>query len=161
MNLILTFELFFMFSLLSQGPPPMINAMKGHLEELKYEKPRTVSKLPDVSDLSLHISLLRPCSLEHCIGCLEARSNRLSCLEFLLTFFPLVLKSSVSLIIQRTTASLLFLGCHKPKKQSISKACSFRFHFLPFFQSQLVSFKNRAMIFLLLSLSTFSARDSF
>ncbi len=29
------------------GPPPMINAMKKHLEELGYEKPRTVSKLED------------------------------------------------------------------------------------------------------------------
>lgn len=29
------------------GPPPMVNAMKKHLEELKYEKPNTVSKLPD------------------------------------------------------------------------------------------------------------------
>ncbi|CAD6890810.1 unnamed protein product [Tilletia caries] len=29
------------------GPPPMINAMKKHLEALKYDAPRTVSKLPD------------------------------------------------------------------------------------------------------------------
>jgi len=31
------------------GPPPMINAMKKHLEELGYDKPNTVSKLHDVS----------------------------------------------------------------------------------------------------------------
>ena len=31
------------------GPPPMVNAMKKHLEELGYEKPNTISKLPDVS----------------------------------------------------------------------------------------------------------------
>ncbi|KAE9410891.1 NADH-cytochrome b5 reductase [Gymnopus androsaceus JB14] len=29
------------------GPPPMMNAMKKHLEELKYPAPRTVSKLAD------------------------------------------------------------------------------------------------------------------
>ncbi|KAK0519133.1 NADH-cytochrome b5 reductase [Tilletia horrida] len=29
------------------GPPPMINAMKKHLEALKFDPPRTVSKLPD------------------------------------------------------------------------------------------------------------------
>lgn len=29
------------------GPPPMINAMKKHLEELGFDKPNTVSKLPD------------------------------------------------------------------------------------------------------------------
>ncbi|KAF4572746.1 NADH-cytochrome b5 reductase [Pleurotus pulmonarius] len=29
------------------GPPPMMNAMKKHLEELKYPAPRTVSKLVD------------------------------------------------------------------------------------------------------------------
>ncbi|UZJ51898.1 hypothetical protein CBS101457_001218 [Exobasidium rhododendri] len=29
------------------GPPPMINAMKKHLEEIGYEKPNTVSKMPD------------------------------------------------------------------------------------------------------------------
>jgi cytochrome-b5 reductase len=29
------------------GPPPMINAMKKHLEELGYDKPNTVSKLHD------------------------------------------------------------------------------------------------------------------
>ncbi|KDN39918.1 NADH-cytochrome b5 reductase 1 [Tilletiaria anomala UBC 951] len=29
------------------GPPPMLNAMKKHLEELEYKKPRTVSKLED------------------------------------------------------------------------------------------------------------------
>ncbi|ETS63890.1 hypothetical protein PaG_02214 [Moesziomyces aphidis] len=29
------------------GPPPMINAMKKHLDELGYEAPRTVSKLHD------------------------------------------------------------------------------------------------------------------
>ncbi|PWN43068.1 ferredoxin reductase-like protein [Ceraceosorus guamensis] len=29
------------------GPPPMINAMKKHLEELKYDPPKPVSKLPD------------------------------------------------------------------------------------------------------------------
>jgi len=29
------------------GPPPMMNAMKNHLDELKYATPRTVSKLVD------------------------------------------------------------------------------------------------------------------
>lgn len=29
------------------GPPPMINAMKKHLDELGYDKPNTISKLPD------------------------------------------------------------------------------------------------------------------
>ncbi|EEB87748.1 hypothetical protein MPER_14780, partial [Moniliophthora perniciosa FA553] len=29
------------------GPPPMITAMKKHLDELKYPAPRTVSKLAD------------------------------------------------------------------------------------------------------------------
>lgn len=29
------------------GPPPMINACKKHLDELGYEKPRTVSKMED------------------------------------------------------------------------------------------------------------------
>ncbi|WVW80656.1 NADH-cytochrome b5 reductase 1 [Kwoniella bestiolae CBS 10118] len=29
------------------GPPPMMNAMKGHLKELGYPAPRTVSKLED------------------------------------------------------------------------------------------------------------------
>lgn len=29
------------------GPPPMINAMKKHLDELGYEKPNTISKLHD------------------------------------------------------------------------------------------------------------------
>ncbi|KAL9933050.1 hypothetical protein V8E36_008305 [Tilletia maclaganii] len=29
------------------GPPPMINAMKKHLEALSYDAPRTISKLPD------------------------------------------------------------------------------------------------------------------
>lgn len=31
------------------GPPPMINAMKKHLEELGYDKAKPVSKMPDVS----------------------------------------------------------------------------------------------------------------
>jgi cytochrome-b5 reductase len=29
------------------GPPPMMNAMKGHLEGLGYPKPNTISKLED------------------------------------------------------------------------------------------------------------------
>jgi len=29
------------------GPPPMVTAMKKHLDELKYSAPRTVSKLVD------------------------------------------------------------------------------------------------------------------
>jgi len=33
--------------LLICGPPPMVNAMKKHLDELKYPAPRTISKLVD------------------------------------------------------------------------------------------------------------------
>jgi len=29
------------------GPPPMLSAMKTHLASLGYEKPNTISKLPD------------------------------------------------------------------------------------------------------------------
>lgn len=29
------------------GPPPMINAMKGHLKELGWPEPRTISKMED------------------------------------------------------------------------------------------------------------------
>lgn len=38
------------------GPPPMINAMKKHLEELGYDKPNTVSKMPDVSSAVTRLS---------------------------------------------------------------------------------------------------------
>ena len=37
----------------------MINAMKKHLEELKYQKPNTVSKLHDVSAARTRMSALR------------------------------------------------------------------------------------------------------
>jgi cytochrome-b5 reductase len=36
-----------MFELSITGPPPMMTAMKKHLDTLGYEKPRTVSKKED------------------------------------------------------------------------------------------------------------------
>ncbi|KDQ63812.1 hypothetical protein JAAARDRAFT_119693 [Jaapia argillacea MUCL 33604] len=38
------------------GPPPMMNAMKKHLDELKYPAPRTVSKLVDQVSVVCHFS---------------------------------------------------------------------------------------------------------
>lgn len=37
------------------GPPPMINAMKGHLADLKFAAPRTVSKTEDAVRISPHL----------------------------------------------------------------------------------------------------------
>ena len=34
-------------SLLCAGPPPMLTAMKRHLDALGFEKPNTISKMPD------------------------------------------------------------------------------------------------------------------
>lgn len=39
-------ELINVLSLIA-GPPPMMTAMKKCLDELKFEAPRTISKLPD------------------------------------------------------------------------------------------------------------------